>query len=367
MVSMLCLNPADHAHPSHIAVRGATYKREYATSADDQVVEAAHQGVDWVLSSVNYTLYSPSASGVENLKLRGYAISALGNSLNNTIIGNAQDNGLWGHAGSDTLVGLGGADYLQGDAGSDFLNGGTGADVMAGGTGNDTYVVDKAGDTVTDIVIEQAGEGTDRILSYVNFSLDRASQVENLTLVGNLAIRGDGNTLNNLILGNALTNLLFGNGGNDTLVGNDGNDYLNGGAGKDVLNGGAGKDVLVGLAGNDFFRGGPGQDTIDTGAGNDRILFNTQPDGDRIIDFAPGSDKILLNNAIYHGMPDGPLAAGNFVLGDTAQDADDHILYDGTTGRLYYAPYGDANEGGQYLICTLTTRPALTHTDIVVV
>ena len=42
------------------------------------------------------------------------------------------------------------ADTLTGDTAANVIDGGAGADAMTGGTGNDTYVVDDAGDVITE-------------------------------------------------------------------------------------------------------------------------------------------------------------------------------------------------------------------------
>ena len=97
---------------------------------------------------------------------------------------------------------------------------------MIGGAGNDTYVVDDAGDVVT----EAADEGTDTVQSSISYTL--GANVENLTLTGSADINGTGNALDNIITGNVGDNVLTGGlatirsmaAGADTMVGGTGND-----------------------------------------------------------------------------------------------------------------------------------------------
>ena len=111
---------------------------------------------------------------------------------------------------------------------------------MLGGAGNDTYVVDNAGDVVT----EASNAGTDSVQTTLS-SFTLAVNVENLTFTGTGAFTGTGNAANNFITGGT---------SNDTLDGGAGNDTLNGGGGDDTLIGGAGVDVLQGGIGADIFR-----------------------------------------------------------------------------------------------------------------
>ncbi|MBS3917002.1 MAG: calcium-binding protein, partial [Sulfuritalea sp.] len=216
-------------------------------NAGDVVTELADEGIDTVRSSLTYTL----GANVENLLLTGSsAINGAGNALDNVLTGNS------------------GINILTGGAGNDTLDGKAGADTMIGGTGDDTYYVDNTGDVVT----ENAGEGSDTVVSSIAWTL--GANLENLTLSGSSAIAGTGNAADNILVGNAAANALWGRAGNDTLRGYGGADTLNGEEGDDFLDGGSGNDTLIGGVGNDTYwlARGYGNDTIQE---NDATVGNT--------------------------------------------------------------------------------------------
>lgn len=256
-------------------LKGGAGNDTYVVDATgDIVTESASQGTDTVLAGVGTTL----AASVENLTLTGSAaINGTGNSQNNVLLGNVAGN---------------------------VLNGGAGSDTMKGGAGDDTYVVDNAGDTIT----ESAGAGTDMVSTAIAYVLP--ANVEHLTLTGTLAINGTGNTLANWLRGNGGVNALAAGDGHDTVFAAAGNDLLDGGAGNDLLqggtgndaltdtvgnnllDGGAGTDALTGGAGREFFAGGTGADTLTTGGGADVVAFN-KGDGADVVNASTGTDDTL--------------------------------------------------------------------------
>ena len=170
--------------------------------AGDVVTELADQGTDkiYFTGSTSYLL----GANVEKLDMSGAvgAINGTGNGLNNDIWGNSSIN------------------VLTGAAGNDWINGGGGADTMIGGIGDDEYVVDNAGDVIT----ENANQGDDWVTSSVSYTL--SDHVERLYLFWTAgAINGTGNGSNNVMSGNDSANVLDGGGGADTMYGQEGDDH----------------------------------------------------------------------------------------------------------------------------------------------
>lgn len=213
-------------------------------------------------------------------------------------------------SGNDVVTGRSSADSINSGAGNDTLDGGAGIDTLVGGTGNDTYIVD----STTDVITENASEGTDQIQSSVTFNLSSYTNIENLALSGSGNNNGTGNAANNVLTGNSGNNVLDGGSGVDTLTGGLGNDtYIvantgvvvteNSGEGTDLVQaslsytlgshvesliltgtgdiGGTGNalnNTLAGNSGNNVLDGGAADDSMSGGTGNDTYVVDSASD-----------------------------------------------------------------------------------------
>jgi Ca2+-binding RTX toxin-like protein len=288
------------------------------TPTVDGMVEAAGGGMDTVWTQFAHVL----APNIETLSLLVGGSSGTGNAIANTIGGGFDGNLLDGREGNDSLSGFGGTDTLLGGTGDDVLAGdyvwpldgsvpeceALPDDRMEGGAGNDAYYA-----TAIDRIVERAGEGRDIVYSRNTATLQ--DYVEDLTLMGNRAMDGTGNALGNTITG------------------------------------GRGVNHLTGLEGNDLF------------------VFGTPLGGgnvDRLTDFRPSADRIGLAATVFDALEPGALAESAFHAGPAADDADDRIVHDRTTGQLFYDADG-AGGAGPMLFATLAPGTTLSATDFVIV
>ncbi|BFU61034.1 MULTISPECIES: Ig-like domain-containing protein [Rodentibacter] len=232
--------------------------------------------------------------------VKDQAFIGFGTQIEN-LIGSDYDDVLTGNNADNNIEGGAGDDLIKGGAGNDYLNGGKGADEMHGGTGDDTFVVDNEKDKV----VENADEGTDTIISHIDYVLP--DNVENLTLVGIAAEKATGNALDNILTANNIGNTLIGGAGNDRLI------------------------------------GGSGADTLTGGDGSDTFVFQTELNGeiDTITDFG-SEDKIALSSVIFTAVSEG---MANF---------NDYIQYDSESGQLSYDADAQGGRDGVHF-ATLST------------
>ena len=231
---------------------------------------------------VEFLQFDNGVLAVSDLVIVGYTF------VNDKLIGGDESQVLMGLAGKDTLIGYGG---------NDTLDGGSDSDSMVGGLGDDTYYVDSTGDKV----LELANQGTDTVLVSLSAYV-LPTNVENLTYVGSVTIRGAGNASGNVLTGGASADTLDGSLGNDTLMG---------------------------------------------GAGSDLFVFSTKPgptNSDTITDFVNGLDRIQLSKSVFTKFKAGAVAEASFVSGGAnakALDSNDYLIFNGS--QLLY----DADGSGK--------------------
>ena len=289
-----------------------------AHDGDDRVIYNSSNGQLWYDADGNgagsrqliATLLGAPTLGAPNIEV----INGGGGGGGSTINGTSANDTLTGTAGNDTINGLGGNDL--------FVAGSTGgADVIDGGTGTDSI---EFRDRATSGVVVDFRAGTITGGSSGTISFTAVERV----VASNFA---------------------------DSLTGAAGGQTLTGQGGADTLWGGAGVDTLWGAGGNDAFV------FREMGSAN----------ADRVSDFASGADKLQLDDAAFTSIG----AMGNFAAGDArfwasssgaAHDPNDRVLYNTSTGQLYYDADGNGSAAAQ-LIATVLNAPAVAATDITVI
>jgi Ca2+-binding RTX toxin-like protein len=306
----------------------------------DVVVEGAGDGGDWLWASVDYTV--SDSVHVESLFVLGDdGITLTGNSLDNTIHDGRGNDVLRGRGGDDRIMVLmGGQDVLSGGGGNDHLSTENFSVTMRGGTGDDLYELYRGQNSV---IIENAGEGIDTVITTHSHTL--SANVENLYLDpegldhGYFIYTGRGNALDNHIEARGTENTLYGEGGNDVLISNaDISTTLYGGNGRDRLH-----------------------VEIDTGGSAPTTT---------LMDFEHDVDTIVLTSDDNLALPSGNLGALRFYAGSgagaVAQTDAHRIIYDLSSGNLYYDPDG-TGATAQTLFAVLSgTSDTPDRTDFVV-
>src|SRR5436190_1850491 len=218
----------------------------------------------------------------------------------------------WSEIRSINLTGNGFVNELYGNAGLNYLDGAGGGDLLVGFGGNDTYVVDDASDVIYDFV----GEGTDILFVQGDYELNIQAEIELITAYS------QGSTAAQSLVGNIFGQTIYGS------------------AGANFIDGNGGADVLIGLGGGNV---------------------------DQIGDFLSGTDKIALDDAVFSAIGGmGALNANAFFAGAAAHDADDRIIYDATTGNLFYDADGNG-AGAAVLFANVVNHPPIIASDFTVI
>lgn len=259
--------------------------------------------------------------------------------------------------GDDTILAGDGNDIVRGEAGADVLYGGAGSDRLFGGRGNDT-LLDGIGNDLID-----GGAGRDTFaIEFTNsgpFSID-------------LRIKGP------QVIGEGASVSLI---GVESLTGGTGNDTLIGNSQSNSLSGGSGSDLLIGYGGSDWLTGNGESDVLTGGGGADRFYLRrpnvAQMLKDMITDFnRADADRIVLPAFTVTGLAVDRPSVLDFARfysapgATSAQDVSDRIIYNPTSGLLYFDPDG---KGGKAAVAfaELTnadgSHPALSYTDFLLI
>jgi Ca2+-binding RTX toxin-like protein len=155
----------------------------------------------------------------------------------------------------------------------------------------------------------------------------------------------------------------------DVITGTAADDILHGYRGSDKINGDQGDDQLFGGAGRDRLNGFTGADEMTGGSGADRFIFSTSPEFDTgvnlLTDFRSGRDKLMLDDAVFGGVPTGQLAPGAFTSSVAATSPGHRLIFDSAAGTLAWDSDG-AGGNDAFVFARLAAGLTITAADVLI-
>lgn len=313
------------------------------TAGTNTITDLAYGNVSDIISVANYATVTAKAVG---------NFTATSETINNgTAFINAN-----GHAVSLSMAGgsngwtitnesRAGA-VLIGSSNNDTITGGSGNDTLTGGAGIDRFNITEGIDTVTDLaygnvsdILVVSRRSTAIVTAAGNFTATSAT-INN----GTSSINANGHAVNMASAG--------------------------GSNGWTITNASGTGVTLIGSSHDDTITGGSGNDTLTGGSGSDKFVFNTTPNintnHDIITDFKHGTDILQLSKTAFPLITNWKM--NEFYSGANAvaaHDSSDRIIYNTTTGNLYYDQDGSGS-APLVLVALIgtVTHPSLTYSDI---
>ncbi len=288
-------------------------------ASDGQLTDARSLGIG-VLDTVGNVIRG--TSGADRIDGRHALGGKTATDEEDRIDGRKGRDDIRGGDGNDTISGGKGDDRLRGNGGDDMLRGGKGDDKINGGAGQDTVDYSDATDPVS---VSLAGSHNARV-RIGGITEDKVKNVEN-------------------IIGGKRADVLIGDSEDNLLAGN------------------RGKDVLAGRL---------GADTLSGGRGRDQFIFDIRPEAgsaDLITDFKHNADLIVLEDGMFR-MIGSKLNKRELYAHDGAEaahDRNDRVIYDTSTGELYYDADGIRGGYDPVHFATLAGAPAIDAGDFLIV
>jgi Ca2+-binding RTX toxin-like protein len=370
-----------------------------------------------IVASGSYTM----PEGFDNLRIAGNTLAdehfwVAGNSSSNVILAGNYHTTVLAGAGDDRVYGGFDPDNLQGGEGDDWLHGGNSHDYLTGDAGADHFVLDTFdgwADFITDMatgideihldkrIMTTLGARGDLAAGDARFvagdgltgGQDASDRIVYDTADGSLYYDPDGSggasarlvavlegapalAATDIVIetGRLPGAVIYGTNAGNWIIATQYDDTIRGLGGNDQIEGLMGDDSIYGGDGKDWIKGGGGNDFVSGGRGRDSYVFREYgvANADTVANFNSGRDALRFDSSGFLGL-DG---AGRFTAGDerfyaaagasAAHDVDDRLVYDTSSGRLYYDADGAGGADAQ-LIATLEGAPALLAADIRVI